>query len=62
MWVIESVGIAVDQRLGSAADPSSPVASADVVPIFATLAVVGLVPLVLLLRGVRPPPRNDPRA
>jgi hypothetical protein len=50
MTVIESVGIATDQWFGHAADPASPVASAAVVPIFATLAAVGLVPLTIYLR------------
>jgi len=31
MWVIESVGVAVDQWFGHAADPASTVASAAVV-------------------------------
>jgi hypothetical protein len=53
MLVVESLGIAVDQWFGSQADPSSPVASAAVVPVFAALAVVFLVPLLLMLRGVQ---------
>ncbi len=52
MWVVESVGIAVDQWLGHAADPGSAVASASISPAFAVLAVVGMVPLVALLRGL----------
>ncbi len=51
-WVIESIGIAVDQWLGHAADPTSSVASASMAPAFAILAVVGLVPLLTLLRGL----------
>jgi hypothetical protein len=43
--VIEAISVAVDQWMGSAADPSSTVASASVTPIFAALAVIGLVPL-----------------
>ncbi len=44
-WVIESVGVAVDQWFGHAADPSSTVASAAMVPVFGALALVGLIPL-----------------
>lgn len=51
MWVIESVSIAVDQWFGVMADPESPVVSLAVIPPFVVLAVVGLVPLWLLLRG-----------
>jgi hypothetical protein len=49
-WVVESVGIAVDQWLGSIADPASPVVSMSLVPAFLVLAVVGCVPLIALLR------------
>ena len=48
--VIESVGVAVDQGFGHAADPTSPVASAAAVPLFAALAVIGLVPLYFYYR------------
>jgi hypothetical protein len=51
-WVVESVGIAVDQWLGSLADPASPVVSMTLVPAFLVLAAVGCVPLVALLRRV----------
>jgi hypothetical protein len=51
-WVVESIGIAVDQWLGSIADPASPVVSMSLVPAFLVLAVVGCVPLVALLRRV----------
>lgn len=50
MWVVESISIAVDQTFGHAADPASPVASASVVPIFALLAVIGLIPLYFFYR------------
>jgi hypothetical protein len=53
MWVLESLTIATDQWFGSRADPASPVASSSVVLPFAVLAVIGCVPLVLLLRGLR---------
>ena len=52
MWVIEGVGVAVDQWLGHAADPASTVASATAVPLFATLAVVGLIPLFFYFRNL----------
>ncbi|HSK28162.1 MAG TPA: hypothetical protein VK894_14730 [Jiangellales bacterium] len=52
LWVAESLGIAVDQWTGSAADPASPVASAGVVPVFAVLALVGLLPVIALLRRI----------
>jgi hypothetical protein len=45
MSVIEAISVALDQWMGSAADPASTVASATVTPIFAALAVIGLVPL-----------------
>ena len=51
MWVIESVSIAVDQWFGAHADPSSPVVSLSVVAPFLALAVIGAVPLWLLLRS-----------
>ena len=45
MWVIESLSVAVDQWMGSAADSTSTVASAAMTPVFGVLALVGLVPL-----------------
>lgn len=53
LWFLESVGIAVDQWFGSTADPSSTVASLTMVPVFTGLAVVGLVPLLVILRSLR---------
>src|SRR4029077_10668725 len=50
MWVLESISVAIDQAYGAAADASSPVASATLTPVFASLAVVGIVPVLLLLR------------
>lgn len=52
LWVVESIGIAVDQWLGHAGDPASPAASASISPAFALLALVGLVPVVAMLRGL----------
>jgi hypothetical protein len=45
MWVIESLSVAVDQWMGSAADSTSTVASATMTPVFGVLALVGLIPL-----------------
>jgi hypothetical protein len=52
MWVLENVSIAVDQWHGHAADPASPVASGALVPAFAALAVIGLIPAGLLLHSL----------
>lgn len=49
-WVVESVTIAVDQYLGSLAEPASSVASAAMTPVFLGVAVLSLVPAILLLR------------
>jgi len=54
MWVIESISVAVDQWLGSRADPASAVASLSMVPAFAVLAVLGLLPLIAHLKHVAP--------
>jgi hypothetical protein len=51
-WLLEGVGVAVDQAWGHLADPASDVASAAVVPMFAVLAVVNAVLLVVLLRDL----------
>jgi hypothetical protein len=48
MWVLESTSIAVDQWYGHAAAPASQVASGALVPAFAALAVIGLIPAGLL--------------
>jgi hypothetical protein len=52
MWALESASVAVDQWYGHAAAPASPVASGALVPAFAVLAVIGLIPAALLLRGL----------
>jgi hypothetical protein len=54
-WFIEAIGVATDQWLGHAADPSSPVAAVAGTYLFGTLAVVGLVPLFFFFRQVRRP-------
>jgi hypothetical protein len=56
MWVAEGVSVGTDQWLGSRTDPSSTVVSASLVLPFYVLAVVGCIPLVLLLRHLRPEP------
>jgi hypothetical protein len=43
---------AVDQWMGSVADPTSTVASAAVSPIFLAVAGIGLVPLFFYLRNL----------
>jgi hypothetical protein len=49
MWVIESVGIAADQWFGHRADPANSFAD-SAVPMFAVLAVIGLVPVIAFMR------------
>jgi hypothetical protein len=60
MSVLESASIAVDQWMGHAADPDSTVVAAGLVPVFAGLAVVGLVPLVIYLRHLREASSGEP--
>jgi hypothetical protein len=62
LWVMEALGIAVDQWFGSLADPSTEFASATVSPAFLAWAVVGLVPLTLALRPLHRDRRTDPSA
>jgi hypothetical protein len=50
--VIENVTIAVDQYTGHAADPSSPVVSDALTPVFLTLAAITAIPLFLFMRQV----------
>jgi hypothetical protein len=52
--VLESLAIAVDQWVGAAADPASPVASAALTPMFLVITAIGAVALVLWYRGTRP--------
>jgi hypothetical protein len=52
MWVIESISIAVDQWFGHNADPASSIASVVFTPIFAVLAVVGIIPLYFYYRNL----------
>jgi hypothetical protein len=53
LWVLEAISIATDQWFAHAADPSSSLASGAMVPAFAIVAIVGLVPLAGMLRDVR---------
>jgi hypothetical protein len=53
MYEIEAIGVAVDQWMGSTADPSSTVASAAAVPMFAVIFVIGLVPLAFYFRNLK---------
>jgi hypothetical protein len=50
MLAIETASIGVDQWIGHAADPASPVASAALTPVFAGLTVLGVVVLGLFVR------------
>lgn len=49
---IEAISIAVDQWMGSAADPSSTVASAMAAPIFGTVALIALIPIFFYFRNL----------
>jgi hypothetical protein len=49
-WMVESIGVAVDQWWGHYADPSSSVASGAAVPLFVGMAVVTAWPLLRLVR------------
>ena len=51
-WMIEAIGVAVDQWFGHRADPASDVATLAGVGLFVVLAAATLVPLVLWLRAV----------
>jgi hypothetical protein len=51
-WMIEAIGVAVDQWFGHRADPASDVATLGGVVLFVALAGATIVPLVLWLRAV----------
>jgi hypothetical protein len=53
LWVLEAVGIGVDQWFGSQADPNSVLASASMTPLFLIWAAIGTVPVFLALRALR---------
>ena len=50
MWVVESIGVATDQYWGHLADPASTVVAPAMIPVFGLLAVIGIVPVVAVLR------------
>jgi hypothetical protein len=60
--VLESIAIAVDQWVGAAADPQSPIASAAMTPVFAAVAVIGAVMVGLWYRGATGAPERTGRA
>lgn len=54
--VLEGIGVAVDQWFGHRADPTSPVASEQAVPLMLALALVNAVVLYFYVRGDRTGP------
>jgi hypothetical protein len=60
-WMIEAIGVAVDQWFGHRADPASDVATLAGAVLFVVLAGATLVPLVLWLRAVPPRTREGGR-
>lgn len=55
-WVLESASVAIDQWVGSHADPNSPVVAVEMTPAFALLGLVTLAAAVLLLRAIQRAP------
>jgi hypothetical protein len=51
MLAIEGISVTCDQIFGHISDPAQSLAA---VPLFAALTVIGVIPAVLLLRGIRP--------
>ena len=51
MLVIESLSIATDQLFGHLHDPAAPLGA---VPLFVVLTLIGLVPMIVLLRNLQP--------
>lgn len=49
-FVIEAITVAIDQWMGGTADPTSTVASVAFTPVFAAIAVIGLIPLFFFFR------------
>jgi hypothetical protein len=54
-FLLESISIAVDQWFAVTADPTTAVASAAAVPVFAILAVLDLAVLAVAVRHLQPP-------
>ncbi|MEO5653459.1 MAG: hypothetical protein ABIN79_00480 [Marmoricola sp.] len=52
LFVLESMSISVDQWFGSHTDPSSSASSMTMVPVFAAVSLVTLIPLVAFLRAL----------
>ena len=52
MFVLESISISVDQWFGSHAAPTSALSSMAMVPVFAAVALLTVVPLAIFLRNV----------
>ena len=53
-WVVEALGVAVDQWYGSNSDPASSIVSTAAVPAFLIFAVVGLIPVWFHFRSANP--------
>ncbi|MCU1574660.1 MAG: hypothetical protein JWO93_2742 [Micrococcaceae bacterium] len=62
MLVLEAIGVATDQWFGASADPGTPFASMDVIPLFLLLAVGGSVPLFFHLKHLDTADRSTPVA
>ncbi len=60
--LVESIGVATDQWMGSSADPSSTVATMDAVVIFVVLAVIGIVALAFYARSTGAPTHAEEQA
>ena len=52
MTVLESIGIATDQWFGADADPSSTISSVTMTPVFAVVALIVSIPLMVYLRNI----------
>lgn len=52
LFVLESISISVDQWFGSHADPTSTASSMTMVPVFAAVSLITLMPLVAFLRNL----------
>ncbi len=52
MWILEGIGVAVDQTMGHAADPLSTVVAPELAPGFLVLSAVTLVPVLVMLRAL----------
>jgi hypothetical protein len=60
-WLVEALGVAVDQWWGHRADPSSAWASTGAVWLFLATALIGLLPLAVCWRRLPPDPRRHVR-